>query len=59
MNKWYTIEKNQYGYTVWFNQESIENENGGGGCFGVFTSQFKKDCIQYCKEHKIIIGKFD
>lgn len=50
---WYTIEKNNNGYTVWRNQESIEKDKGGGGCLGIYTGRTKKECLQYCKEHNI------
>ena len=52
-NIWYTIEKNQNGYTIWKNKESQDTDRGGYGSLGLFTSQFKKDCIDYCKKHKI------
>ena len=55
--KWYTIEKSNEGYTVWFIQEYIGNNVGGGGCFGIYTGRTKKDCISYCKNHGIKLTK--
>lgn len=55
--KWYTIEKNASGYTIWLNIQSIGNNMGGGGCLGLFTADTKKQCLEYCKEHKITITK--
>ena len=50
---WYTIEKGIGGYTVWFNKETIYEDRGGYGSLGLFTSLYKKDCIEYCKKRHI------
>ena len=52
-NTWYTIEKGVNGYTVWKNSEDQTNDKGAGGCLGLFSSQYKRDCIAYCKTHHI------
>lgn len=58
--QWYSIEKNNGEYTIWFNQESYERDKwGGGGCLGIFTAETIKECIEYCKQHNIKVGKFD
>ena len=50
MEKWYTIEKNNGKWTVWFNHIS-------GGCHGVFSSTNRKDCIEYCKENNLKVSR--
>jgi len=47
---YYTIEKHHGLYTIWKNIE-----DHGMGCFGIYTSELKKDCIEYAKEHNLKI----
>ena len=50
---WYTIERNNEGYTVWMNKSARDNQHGSYGSYGLYTSKKKKDCIAYCKEKGI------
>ena len=56
MNKievWYTIEKSNGVWVVWMNKES----NNSYGSYGIYKSQKKKECIEYCKKSNIKIDK--
>ena len=56
MNKveaWYSLEKNNRMWTIWYNKET----KNGYGSFGIYSSRRKKECIEYCKKNKIKIEK--
>lgn len=53
MRRYYTLEKNNRNWVVWLNKESIKNIHGSCGCNSIFSSESKKDCIDYCKSNKI------
>ena len=55
---WFSIRKNEQGYTVWQNSEEHDEEKkrGGLGSYGLYTSRSRKDCIAYCERNKIKIS---
>ena len=46
---WFTIEKSGSYWVVWKNKEGRFSY----GSFGIYKSEKKKDCINYCKQNKI------
>ena len=55
VNKWYTLEKANGIWTVWLNKYNEQETHGGYGCSKIFSSNEKKECLEYCKEKKIKI----
>ena len=53
ISKWYTIEKVDKVFVLWFNKEYKTTTHGSYGSYGIFSSLKKKDVIEYCKEHNI------
>lgn len=57
MTTWYTIEKSNGEYTVWFNKSNKKEQCGGYGSLGLYTSRHKKECINFIKEKGIKVEK--
>lgn len=57
---WYDLTHSQdkKTWTVWMNREYIKNEEIGGlGSMGIYTSEKKQDCIEYCRKAGIKLEK--
>jgi len=57
MEKWYTIEKTNQGWTVWENTEVNYGSHGGYGCRKIFSSPSRQECIDYCKENDLKVSR--
>jgi len=53
ISEWYTIEKNNGVWVVWYYKES----DSSYGSLGLYSSKKKKDCIDYCKKNNIKVEK--
>lgn len=51
--EWYTLEKNNNIWTIWYNKE-VDN---GYGSLGLYSSKRKKDCVDYCRKNNIKLEK--
>ena len=51
--KWYTLEKHHGLWTIWKHHEG----NHSVLVYGIYTSEFKSQCLQYIKDNKIKLGK--
>ena len=49
---WYTLEKHHVLWTIWKNVEGH-----GLGCTGIYTSEKKKDFLDYAEENGIKLAK--
>ena len=50
---YYTLERNNGKWVVWKNSEHERSS----GCMGLFESESKKECIEYCKKQNIKISR--
>jgi uncharacterized protein YbdZ (MbtH family) len=60
MNKekiWYRLVRNNGKWTVWKHTELMYKDHGGWGQQGIFSSESKKECLEYIKEHNIVLKK--
>lgn len=53
LKKWYTIERNSNRWVVWFNKEGEHSY----GSLGIYSSESKKECMNFCKEKGIKLDK--
>ena len=54
---WYTLVRANGKWTVWRNGETMYKDHSSCGCRGIFSSESKKECLEYCKTNKIKITK--
>ena len=52
---WYELKYHNKEWTVWRFKEANYNDHGGYGSLGVYTSNKKEDCLDYCKKNNIKI----
>lgn len=50
---WYTLEKANGIWTIWFNKSNEQETHGGYGSARLLSSNNKQDCLDYCKEKGI------
>lgn len=50
---YYTLEKNNGKWVVWKNSERERSF----GCIGIFDSNSKKECQEYCKKNNIKLSR--
>ena len=55
VKEWYTLEKNNNRWTIWHYREAIYEGHGGYGSLGIYTSDKKEDCLNYCDKNGIKI----
>ena len=53
IKKWYTLEKSTNKWVVWQNGEGEHSY----GSYGIFRSESKKECLNFCKEKGIKGGR--